>query len=77
MVGPYNTNSSTCIGSVVVKGFLLKFVDMSALLMITQPTYIICNTGITVWLGLKYFSSKRVNLKLTFMSESDPVLLVP
>ena len=43
----HNTNSS--IGSVLVK---VKFVDMSALLVITQPTYIVCNTGITVWLGL-------------------------
>ena len=52
--------------------------DMSALLMIFQPTYIVCSTGITVWLGLISISiSVAKGLKLTFMSESDPVLLVP
>ena len=62
--------------------------DMSALLMIIQPTYIVyvalvyCMARVD---NYQYFSSERdnyllinlVNLKLIFMSESGPVLLVP
>ena len=42
----HDTNSS--IGSVLVKGLNLWI----CLLMIIQLTYIVCSTGITVWLGL-------------------------
>ena len=57
--------------------------DMSALLMIIQPTYIVyvalvyCMARVD---NYQYFSNERdnlVNLKLIFMSESGPGLLVP
>ena len=54
----------------VVKG-LAKFVDMSALLMIIYSTHLHC-TCMQLALGLSITAAK-----LTFMSESGPVLLVP
>ena len=64
------------IGSLVVKGLNKTFVDMSALLVISQPTYVglVYYNIITVW---RISVLKGFNLKLTCMNESGPVLLVP
>ena len=50
--------------------------DMSALLMIIRPTYIVCSTGIYCMARIDNFSSKKVKINI-YESESGPVLLVP
>ena len=44
--------------------------DMSALLMNIQPTYIVCSTGITVWLGLIINPRRACTARVTVLGLS-------
>ena len=63
------------IGSLVVKVLINKiFVDVSALLVIIQPTYY--STGITVWLGLSVSVLKGISYHIYIIASKHTDLSV-